>query len=321
MRSLISAGWLCIMILAGCRGLKDSEAATVQEFAKATYGVSKVPADIYSRKYRIEAEAVALQTSAMISGSANSRLAIDDLKRDYREKALALQTAREFSAAYHILERYSELLMALTSKAYLKDFSAHRSDWQRSFDNAVRKYNSTAERKIPATAGALFSNIITSIGDKGLEHLQRKYLKEAIAEGTPVIAAICNSYCSFDSSKLLHDFDRVSRLIDDNFIAFLDTEKAYEDSIGNNSYNYYKFYSPVYLDWLSEMEQLKALHGASTNGFRQMALAMQVLNGYLSNHSSYAECSKASRKLYNAYLDIEEIYERFGEERLKNPNR
>ncbi len=57
----------CALVLISCSGLRKSQVTATENFALATKGISRVPADIYFRIHILKAESQTLQLNTLLA--------------------------------------------------------------------------------------------------------------------------------------------------------------------------------------------------------------------------------------------------------------
>jgi hypothetical protein len=292
-----------------CSGLKNSQIQVAKSFALATKGISKVPTDIYYRIYQLKAESQTLQLNSLLATNDAPKESIQLLKNNYEENAKFIEIAESYSTSYKIVEKYATLVLCLLSETYLKEFNKSKDTWQSSFEGLIKKYNSVAITKIPPSVGNLTASIIQELGQVRIARLQKKYLKEAIYTARKPFENICDDFILLDSLKIKSELANLPDFLDNNYADFLQNIRAYERQ-GNNPYYYYKEYTPIYSNWLLQINELKTLSANTIKAFRSLKNAYGQLEDYVT-------AAKASfvpngiKTLMTDYAALIETYEAF----------
>jgi hypothetical protein len=143
--------------------------------------------------------------------------------------------------------------------------------------------------------------------------LQKKYLKNAIQVARVPFENICEDFILLDSLKLQGELSNLPNYLDNNYADFLDNVRAYERQ-GNNPYNYYKEYSPIYSDWLSQINELNALAAAAVKAFRSLKEGFGKMEEYI-NESKPGPPPDAIAVLMKDYGELMETSGRFERQR------
>ena len=304
-----------LSVFYSCSGLKKTQIAATENFAIATKGISRIPSDIYFRIYQLKSESQTLQLNTLLATNDQPKESIKLLKEDYAEKIKFIEIADAYSTSYQIVEKYASLVMCLLSESYLKEFSKSKDSWQGSFEGLIKKYNHVAVTKIPPSVGNLTASIIQELGRLRIAQLQKKYLKEAIHTARKPFENICDDFILLDSLKIKSELNNLPEYLDNNYANFLENIRAYEKQ-GNNPYYYYKEYTPIYSNWLSQINELTVLSANTLQAFRSLKTAYGQLEDYV-NTSKPGAMPDAIKILMNDYGVLIETYRKFQYQRDK----
>ena len=307
-----AAIFVCSLICS-CSGLTKTQTSTVKKFAIATKDISRIPSDIYFRIYQLKSESQTLQLNAILATNDSAKESIQYLKNDYEEKIKFIEIADAYSTSYQIVEKYASLVLCLLDDSYLKEFNKSKDAWQTNFTGLIHRYNQVAVTKIPPSIGSFTSSIISEMGQLRIAQLQKKYLKNAIQIARVPFENICEDFILLDSLKLKSELTNLPEYLDNNYANFLENVRAYERQ-GNNPYNYYKEYSPIYSDWLSQINELNALAAASVKAFRSLKEGFGKMEEYV-NESKPGPPPHAISVLMRDYSELMETYGRFERQR------
>ena len=293
--------------------LTKTQVNTAKNFAIVTKDISSIPSDIYFRIYQLKAESQTLQLNVILATNDSAKESIQFLKDDYDEKIRFLEIADAFSTSYQIVEKYASLVLCLLDDSYLKEFNKSKDAWQTNFTGLVNKYNQVALTKIPPSIGSFTASIISEMGQLRIGQLQKKYLRNAIQVARSPFENICEDFIALDSLRLKSELSNLPDYLDNNYANFLENVRAYERQ-GNNPYNYYKEYSPIYSGWLSQINELNALSTAAVQAFRSLKEGFGKLEEYI-NDSKPGPPPHAIAVLMKDHRALMETYGRFQRQR------
>ena len=308
---------ICIILLAAlsCSSLKRSQIIATEKFALATKGISRTPTDIYFRISTIKSESQSLQLSSILATNDSSAESIRLLKENHEEQTAFLRLAEEYSTAYFIVEKYTDLVLSLLNTSYMNGFIKSKTGWQSSFDKLVTRYNAVSLNKIPSSVGSFTASVLQQLGKMRLGSLQKKYLLEAIRTAHEPFENICNDFITLDSLKIAGELSNLPAYIDNNYASFLENIRGYETG-GNNPYFYYSSYNPIYNNWLNEMSEVKLLTRQSMAAFRQLRDSYSELENFVAGNGKEIELPQIDT-LVQRYEDLKDTYRRFDYKRTK----
>jgi hypothetical protein len=299
---------MCTCMWVACTGIKSSQKQAVEKYAIVTKGISTMPPEIYSRVYQLRSQTQTLQLSAVIATNQSARESIEALQLDLSEKMKFLDLVDSFAYAYRIVGKYADMVRCLVSDSYLKEFAKNKKEWQLSFDGLVTLYNDASVRRmppstlIPASVGSIAADIVRELGSAKIKRLQRKYLNAAIVTARIPFEGICDDFLNTDIPKIKKELDELPRFINENYKDFLNNVSAYETKQGNNPYNYYKLYVPIYLNWQVQLKELGVL-------VRQLQVCITGLrNSYGVLQSYLASADKNVGQIPEPIMQLEKDY-------------
>lgn len=304
----------CLM-LSGCSGMKRSQVNATEKFALATKGICRTPTDIYNRISFLKSESQNLQLSCILATNDSTSESMQLLRENFDEQTSFLKLAEEYSTAYYIIEKYTDLVLSLLKTSYMDGFLKGRVGWQSSFDKLVTRYNSFALNKIPSSVGNFTATLLQQLGKMKLGALQKKYLVQAINTAHEPFINICNDFVTLDSMKIAGEIANLPAYIDHNYANFLENMRGYE-SAGNNPFLYYSAYTPIYNNWQSQVDEIRILTLQSMRAFRQLADAYGELENYVTGKGGGNELPKLE-ELINRYEDLRDSYRKFDNKRAK----
>jgi hypothetical protein len=309
--------------LFSCAGLKPAQLKAIEQYTVATRDISRIPPDIYFRIYQLRSQAQTIQLSALITTNESVKESIDLLQLDFNDKMKFIELVDSFSYAYKIVEKYADLVHALMSESYLKEFNKNKKEWQGSFDGLVTKYNAASARRIPpptpipASVGSVAASIIREIGSMKIKSLQKKYLKNAISTARIPFEGICDDFLNNDIPKVQKELTELRFFIDENYKDFLNNIRAFERKQGDNPFNYYKFYLPVYAQWQLQIKEVETLVYQLSIAFRSLRNGYGVLETLISSKEIGENFPVELKKLNVDYSSLMETIDKFTEAREK----
>ncbi|HQW83431.1 MAG TPA: hypothetical protein PK987_03170 [Ferruginibacter sp.] len=310
-----------ICLLFSCSTLKPEQLSAVEKYSIATKGISALPSDIYFRVYQLRSQAQSIQLSGIISTNQSERESVDALQLDFNDKFKFLDLVDSFSYAYKIVGNYAGMVHALISPTYLSEFTKDRKKWQTSFDGLVANYNTVCKKRmppskpIPTSVGIIASSIIKEMGSAKIKSLQKKYLKNAISAAREPFENICDDFLNTDIPKIKRELQGLPSFINENYKDFLNHVKYYETQQGNNPYNYYKYYLPVYANWQLQLKELNLLIDKLSVCILDLRNGYGVLENYINTENPASEIPVELQKLDNDYINLTETIARFADAR------
>ncbi len=292
--------------LLSCGNLHRGQIDATQKFAQVSSAVTKIPADIYYRIYLLRGDAQSLQLNTVVSTNDQVKESVLFLKKDFEEKMAFLALAEEYSAAYEIVEQYAHLVASLLDPAYQKHFAKTKVLWQVGFEKMLVKYNAASSNKIPGSVGAFTATLVQEIGKLKFGAIQKKYLRQALQTGYEPLTAICDDYLKLDSSKIQGELKVLPAYLENNFASFLENMRAYEKE-GNNPYDYYATYSPIYHRWLGQLNDLNLISMKTNECFRHLKTSYKALLQLVESNGKNNNMPEIEG-LLNAYGDLLSTY-------------
>ena len=302
-------------ILSACAGMQKSQVTATEKFAIATKGISRTPSDIYYRISFLKSESQNLQLSSVLATNDSINESISLLRENFNEQNEFLDLAEEYSTAYFIIEKYTDLVLSLLKTSYMNGFLQSKPGWQSSFDNLVASYNRASLKKIPSSVGNFTAGLLQQIGKMKLGALQKRYLVEAITTAHEPFENICNDFITLDSLKITGEIQNLPAYIDNNYANFLENIRGYETT-GNNPYYYFSSYSPIYNSWLRQVNEIKILTAQSILAFRQLKVTYNELEKFVTGSGKSQDLPQLD-ELINKYENLRNTYRKFDNIRSK----
>jgi hypothetical protein len=277
-----------LLMLFSCAGIKPVQKTAVEKYTEVTKGVAAIPPEVYNRVYQIRSQTQTLQLSGVIATNESARQSVEALQLDLNDKLQFLDLVDSFAFAYRIVGKYADMVRCLVSESYLNDFTKNKKEWQLSFNGLVTAYNAASVKrmppstKIPPSVGSIAADIIKELGSAKIKKLQKKYLVAAVTTARAPFEGICDDFLNTDIPKIKKELLELPRFINENYKDFLNNLKAYENRQGNNPYNYYKLYLPIYLNWQVQLRELNTLVGQLQVCITSLRNSYGVLNDFIS---------------------------------------
>jgi hypothetical protein len=310
-------------MLLSCAGLKPAQLNAVEKYTTATKAITTVPPDMYFRVYQLRSQAQSVQLSGVIATNQSAKESVGMLKADFDDKVKFLNLVDSFSYAYKIVGKYAEMVSALISEKHLKEFTKNKKEWQSSFDGLITRYNSSCTKRVPAatpipsSVGAIVANVIKQLGSAKIKKLQKKYLLAAIQTARNPFEGICSDFLNNDIPKITKELGQLPIFIDENYKDFLNNLKAYETKQGNNAYNYYKLYLPIYANWQIQLKELNTLVTKLQTSINSLKNGYGVMENYISNTNKKSAMPPELLQLDIDYISLLETIARFTSAREK----
>lgn len=315
--------FLTICLLFSCSALKPSQLSAVEKYTIAAKGISTIPSDIYFRIYQLRSQAQSIQLSGIIATNQSEQESIEALQLDFSDKFKFLDLVDSFSYAYKIVGNYAGLIHALISTSYYNDFTKDSKQWQSSFDGLVTNYNTACTKRlppskpIPTSVGKILSNVISDMGSVKIKSMQKKYLKNVINAAREPFEDICDDFLNTDIPKLRMELQGLPSFINENYKDFLNHEKFYETQQGNNPYNYYRFYLPIYANWQLQLKELNLLVDKLSACMLSLRNGYGVLENYINTEKPDSKIPVELKKLDIDYVNLTETIARFTDAKEK----
>ena len=118
-----------------------------------TSGICRTPSDIYYRISFLKSESQNLQLSSILATNDSTNESLALLRQNFEEQGQFLALAEEYSTAYYIVEKYTDLVLRLLKTSYMTGFLKSRIGWQSSFHKLVHKYTAVSLTKIHSSLG------------------------------------------------------------------------------------------------------------------------------------------------------------------------
>ena len=311
------------LLLYSCAGLKPAQINAVEKYTIVTKGITAIPQEVYRRVYQLRSQSQSLQLSGVIATNEFAKESIEALQLDLNDKIKFINLVDSFAYAYKIVGKYADLVHSLLSQSYLKEFSKNKKEWQSSFDGLVKTYNTASVKrtppatKIPPSVGSVVANVINELGSAKIKSLQKKYLKQAISTAREPFEGICDDFLNTDMPKIRKELVELPSFINANYKDFLNNIKAYETKQGNNPYNYYKLYLPIYLNWQIQLSELNILVNQLEICIRSLRNSYGVLDSYIGLEKVGKDIPPALQQLDTDYYTLLETITKFADAREK----
>ncbi len=323
--NLLKAGIYAVafLLLYSCASLKPAQINAVEKYTTVTKGIAVIPQEVYRRVYQLRSQSQSLQLSAVIATNEFAKESIEALQIDLKDKINFIGLVDSFAYAYRIVGKYADMVHSLLSQSYLREFTKNKKEWQSSFDGMVKTYNAACIKrnppatKIPPSVGSVVANIISELGSAKIKSLQKKYLKQAISTAREPFEGICDDFLNTDMPKIRKELTELPSFINGNYKDFLNNIKAYEIKQGNNPYNYYKLYLPIYLNWQVQLSELNSLVGQLEICILSLRNSYGVMDDYIGLEKAGNDMPAAIMQLDADYYALMETITKFAEAREK----
>ncbi len=310
-------GVTCLLSIVSCSSIKPNQIVMAENYATVIKGVSTVPEEIYFRMYQLKSQSQQVQLSGLISTSNKSAEMMEYMEQGFIDRLSFLNLVDSIADAHKIVTKYSEFLLALIDKDHLNKFSLHKKEWQSSFDLLTSRYNSNSLKtnpkfiSIPPETSGLVASIINEIGSKKIKSLQNKYLFSAIAQANGLLKNIYQNFLKFDIPRLHAEMNEMPSYVKENFQDFLTNINAYEKSAGQNPYNYYKYYMPIYNNWQLQIREAGILINKMEYCINNLVASLDVFEQAMKDNVSPDDLPPEIEKLNKSFADLNDTQARF----------
>ena len=126
---------------------------------------------------------------------------------------------------------------------------------------------------------------------------------------------ICDDFLNTDIPKIQKELEALPEFVNENYRDFLNNLKAYETKQGNNPYNYYKLYLPIYLNWQVQLRELNTLVNQLHICILSLRNSYGVLDDYISMDKPAKDIPAEIGQLETNYLSLLDTIAKFAEAR------
>lgn len=312
----------CFICSASCSSIKPNQIKLAENYATVIKGVSTVPQEIYFRMYQLKSQSQQVQLSGLISTSSSAKEMMEYMEQGFMDRLSFLSLVDSIADAHKIVSKYSEFFLALIDKNHLYSFTNHKKEWQASFDLLTSRYNSTSLKvnpkfnTIPPETSGLVASIINEIGSKKIKSLQKKYLFSAMAQGKELLKNIYSNFLHFDIPRLHAEMNEMPSYVKENYQDFLANLNAYEKNAGQNPYNYYKYYMPIYNNWQLQIREAGILINKMESCIKNLVASLDTFEQAMKENVSPDNLPTEIEKLNGSFADLKNTQARFEDFRL-----
>lgn len=287
--------YLLIFSFASCRVLNKVETAAVQSLVKALDTSTVLPGRFATEYYQITIST----KRAIFALEKKSAQKIIDLDAMIAAQNQADSIINGYNSGFSILKKYGDLILSLTDTSYLKAFSKQKDAFIPSFDTLIVKYNSTfSQNQIPLSLGGIVTKMVSEIGTRRINYLQRKYLKELVTTYNPIISSICDEYKIIDFYKNSKGLNFLNEDISDVYKNILD----FSPEVDLNDFDkMYTIYDPIYLNWKNRATLLTQFNDQTLQAMSKLKRAHNQLSKELNKNIAINDFTKVS-KIFTAQI-------------------
>ena len=252
----------------------------VKAFSGSAKSLSLTPAELYHnvsdfRHHLRLVESSTLFTADKIIPRLNQTL---ELKQAFEDNVVKVESACE------LLGVYVDGLALLVGEE--KNWAEKTIDLPVRMNGILNNYNKAFGKKIPSGTGNFLGSVISKLASMHLQQLQKKYLVEYITSGDVIVNDVCDYFTEEVSVGLKSELNSLDAQFDNVMRNFYDNIEIYERKQNVSSFNYYKYYNPVYLGLKQTLVQLHILLDETTVAMQKIKVAHTKLLSSLKDNIS-----------------------------------
>ncbi len=270
-----------LLIISGCStSLHVGRMQNVKAFSGSAKSLSLTPAELYHnvsdfRHHLRLVESSTLFTADKIIPRLNQTL---ELKQAFEDNVVKVESACE------LLSVYIDGLALLAGEE--KNWREKTIDLPVRMNGILNNYNKAFGKKIPSGTGNFLGSVISKLASMRLQQLQKKYLVEYITSGDVIVNDVCDYFTEEVSVGLKSELNSLDAQFDNVMRNFYDNIEIYERKQNVSSFNYYKYYNPVYLGLKQTLVQLHILLDETTVAMQKIKAAHTKLLSSLKDNIS-----------------------------------
>ena len=270
-----------LLITSGCNtSLHVGRMQNVKAFSGSAKSLSLTPAELYHnvsdfRHHLRLVESSTLFTADKIIPRLNQTL---ELKQAFEDNVVKVESACE------LLGVYVDGLALLAGEE--KNWGEKTIDLPVRMNGILNNYNKAFGKKIPSGTGNFLGSVISKLASMHLQQLQKKYLVEYITSGDVIVNDVCDYFTEEVSVGLKSELNSLDAQFDNVMRNFYDNIEIYERKQNVSSFNYYKYYNPVYLGLKQTLVQLHILLDETTVAMQKIKAAHTKLLSSLKDNIS-----------------------------------
>ena len=270
-----------LLITSGCNtSLHVGRMQNVKAFSGSAKSLSLTPAELYHnvsdfRHHLRLVESSTLFTADKIIPRLNQTL---ELKQAFEDNVVKVESACE------LLGVYVDGLALLAGEE--KNWGEKTIDLPVRMNGILNNYNKAFGKKIPSGTGNFLGSVISKLASMHLQQLQKKYLVEYISSGDTIVNDVCDYFTEEVSVGLKSELNSLDAQFDNVMRNFYDNIEIYERKQNVSSFNYYKYYNPVYLGLKQTLVQLHILLDETTVAMQKIKAAHTKLLSSLKDNIS-----------------------------------
>ena len=248
-----------LLITSGCSTtLHTARMENVKTFSASAKVLSLTPAELYHnisdfRHHLRLVESSTLFSADKIIPRLNQALV---MKQAFEENTVKVESA------FELIGVYLDGLTVIAGDE--KNWSEKTADLPVKMNSVLKNYNTVFNKKIAAGTGNFLVSVISKFASMHLQQLQKKYLIEYINSGDVVVSDVCDYFTEEVSVELRTELNSLDVQFDNVMRNFYDNVEIYERKQNVSSFNYYKYYNPVYLGFKQTLIQLHVLLDETT---------------------------------------------------------
>lgn len=254
-----------LLITSGCNTtLHVARMENLKTFSASAKVLSLTPAELYQnisdfRHHLRLVESSTLFTADKIIPRLNQTLI---MKQAFEDNTLKAQIG------FELIGVYLDGLTLLAGDE--KNWNEKIAELPVKMGSVLKNYNTAFNKKISAGTGNFLVSVISKLASMHLQQLQKKYLIEYITSGDVIVSDVCDYFTEEVSVGLRTELTSLDVQFDNVMRNFYDNVEIYERKQNVSSFNYYKYYNPVYLSLKQTLIQLHLLLDETTEAMQKI---------------------------------------------------
>jgi hypothetical protein len=174
--------FVTVAISSSCAVLTENQIKAVNQFAKATENFGPAPSNAIKAWGELQIEASAAEVASM----QDEQAMWNHIKTSFDTYQRILDRSERAIKSFEVLDRYSRLLLQLTSDNYTDALNSKSKDLGESLDSAIEYYNSRFGTSLSSFGGYAAGILRNSFG-LYIRAKQTEVLKSVVEEADPAI--------------------------------------------------------------------------------------------------------------------------------------
>ena len=263
---------ILLLITSGCgTALQVGRMKNLKTFSGSAKVLSLTPAQLYHDISDFRHRLRLIESSTLFSADK----IIPRLNQALIMKSAFEENAHKVDGAFALIAVYLDGLSLLAGGE--QNWQEKMVDLPVRMSSVLKNYNKAFDKKISAQTGNFLGTVISKLATMHLLQLQKKYLIEYVSAGDVIINDVCDYFAEDVSLGLKTELNSLDAQFDNVMRNFYDNVEIYERKQNVSSFNYYKYYNPVYLGLKQTLVQLHSLLDEITVGVQKVKATHKTL--------------------------------------------